>query len=149
MSDWLHATAVLVDAEGVLIRGPSGSGKSALAWMLIERGGRLIADDRLHLSARAGRLIATAPAATSGLLELRGRGPIPVPHERSAVIRLVADLVPADALPRLPEPGDLVATVLGVNLPRQPLPGPGGHALALLDAALAAVRADVQPLRSA
>ena len=37
----VHATAVLVGADGVLIRGASGSGKSALALALIERGARL------------------------------------------------------------------------------------------------------------
>ena len=74
MSETVHATAVLVGADGVLIRGESGSGKSALALALIERGARLIADDRLTLSGCHGRIVATAPGATAGLIELRGRG---------------------------------------------------------------------------
>ena len=62
MSETVHATAVLVGADGVLIRGESGAGKSALALALIERGARLIADDRLMLSACHGRLVATRAA---------------------------------------------------------------------------------------
>ena len=48
----VHASAVLIGARAVLIRGPSGSGKSQLALGLIEaaRGGalafaRLVADE--------------------------------------------------------------------------------------------------------
>ena len=149
MSEWVHATAVLVGAEGVLIRGPSGAGKSALAHALIERGAVLVADDRVHLSDRNGRLIATAIGATAGQMELRGRGIVPVPHERSAVVRLVVDLVPADALERLPEPASLTTCILGIGVPRQPVPPDRGHALSLVRAALADLKPAHQALRSA
>src|SRR5688572_192741 len=98
MSETIHATAVLAGADGVLIRGPSGSGKSMLAFALVQRGARLISDDRVHLSACHGRLIATAPGLISGKLELRGRGLMEVPHERSAVIRLLVDMEEGAAL---------------------------------------------------
>ena len=56
----VHASAVLVGDRAVLIRGPSGSGKSALAYALIraaEIGGfaRLVGDDRVHVEAANGR----------------------------------------------------------------------------------------------
>ena len=149
MSEWVHATAVLVGADGVLIRGPSGAGKSALALALIDGGGRLIADDRVHLSARSGRLIATALEATAGRMELRGRGIVAVPHERTAIVRLVVDCVPADALERLPEPASLTTSLLGVAVARQPVPPDQIHALSLIRAALADLTPAQQALRSA
>jgi HPr kinase/phosphorylase len=139
MSQAVHATAVLVGAEGVLIRGESGAGKSLLGLALIERGARLIADDRLMLSACHGRLIATAPAAIAGRIELRGRGVITKPHEQGGVIRLVADIVEEEGLERMPEPYDLSTALLGITLPRQPVPGAPDHAVRLIEAALAAL----------
>lgn len=149
MSDWVHATAVLYGSDGILIAGPSGAGKSALAGGLISRGAILVADDRVQLSARAGRLVAAAPAAIAGLMELRGRGIVSVPFERTAVIRLVVELVPAEALERHPEPSALVTTVLGVPIARQPVPPDPVHGIQLVEAALAAIRADRRVLRSA
>ena len=35
----IHATAVAVDGLGILLTGPSGSGKSDLALRIIDRGG--------------------------------------------------------------------------------------------------------------
>ena len=77
MSETVHATAVLVGADGVLIRGASGAGKSALALALIERGARLVADDRAACSPPATAASSRrAPAAIAGRIELRGRGVI-------------------------------------------------------------------------
>lgn len=136
MSETVHATAVLVGADGVLIRGPSGAGKSSLAFRLIERGARLIGDDRVHLSACHGRIAATGHAAVAGRLELRGRGPIPVPHERSALVRLIVDIVEEGGLERLPEDTQLECVLLGVTLPRQPVPCVPDRAQMLVSAAL-------------
>jgi serine kinase of HPr protein (carbohydrate metabolism regulator) len=132
---------VLAGSQGVLIRGPSGSGKSMLAAALISRGARLVADDRVHLSACHGRLVATAPAAIAGILELRGRGLMSVPLERSVVIRLLVDIVAAEQLERHPATEELSGTVLGVTLPRQPVEGAVECALILVEAALAALPA--------
>jgi serine kinase of HPr protein (carbohydrate metabolism regulator) len=137
VSEWVHGTAVLARANGILIRGRSGTGKSQLAALLIARGARLVADDRVHLSACHGRIIATALSAAGGMLELRGRGIVHVPHERSAVVRLVLDIVDESALARLPEADHLFAALLGVRLPRQPVPAAPAQALMLVDAALA------------
>jgi serine kinase of HPr protein (carbohydrate metabolism regulator) len=139
MSETVHGTAVLVGASGVLIRGESGTGKSALALALIERGGRLIADDRLTLSNCNGRLVASAPRATAGLVELRGRGLLSLPHEQSGVIRLVVDIVEDEGLERMPEGDQLTITLLGVALDRQPVPAATDRALPLVAASIAAL----------
>jgi HPr kinase/phosphorylase len=136
MSETVHATAVIVGADGVLIRGESGTGKSALALALIERGGRLIADDRITLTVCHDRLVASAPQATLGMIELRGRGIIKVAHERATVIRLVADIVAEEGLERMPEEHQLSATIAGIALPRQPVPAATDQALRLVEAAL-------------
>jgi hypothetical protein len=88
----VHASAVLIGARAVLIRGPSGSGKSQLALGLIEaaRGGalafaRLVADDRVHLETANGRLLARPAAALAGLIEVRGIGLMRLAYEPCAV----------------------------------------------------------------
>ncbi|WP_034490741.1 HPr kinase/phosphorylase [Afifella pfennigii] len=135
MTQRIHASCVVLAGKGVLIRGASGSGKSSLAFAIIEAGGRLLADDYCDLSVCSGRLVATPPAATAGLLELRGRGLLRLPHERAAVIRLLVDLVGEAQMPRMPEPEDLKVELLGVKLCRQPVPARSPLALALVGAA--------------
>ncbi len=115
----IHASAVLVGARAVLIRGPAGAGKSRLALKLIEAADRLpfvrlIADDRVHVAAAHGRLIATAPANLAGLLEIRGIGIHRLPYEPMAVVGLVVDL--ATAAERMPEVAEI--EIDGVRLPR-------------------------------
>ncbi|WP_448208366.1 HPr kinase/phosphorylase [Azospirillum sp. sgz302134] len=100
----IHGTCVLLSGIGVLLRGPSGSGKSDLALRLIDGGAKLIADDRVELRMDQGRLMATAPAALAGLLEARGVGILPVPTAAEAEVGLLVDLVPRDRVERLPDP---------------------------------------------
>jgi serine kinase of HPr protein (carbohydrate metabolism regulator) len=58
----VHGTTVALEGEGVLLRGPSGSGKSDLALRLIDGGARLVADDQTELTRTANGLIARSPA---------------------------------------------------------------------------------------
>ena len=46
----LHATAISINGQAVLLIGPPGSGKSDLALRLIDRGALLIADDQVALT---------------------------------------------------------------------------------------------------
>jgi serine kinase of HPr protein (carbohydrate metabolism regulator) len=117
----LHATALLLGDRGLLIQGDSGSGKSTLALALIRRSGlsgrfaRLVSDDQVEISARAGRLVACAPAAIRGLVEVHGFVPTPIGHEARAVIDLVVRLVAAGQAPRFQEEGQ--AVIEGCRLP--------------------------------
>lgn len=139
----IHATCVARDGIGVLLRGASGSGKSDLAFRLIERGLRLVADDRVDLRRDGVGLLASAPAALEGLIELRGIGIVALePAERVARARiaLAVDLVPRAAVERLPEPAR--ARYLGVEIMRVALDpfdasAPGKVAIALRAAAAA------------
>ena len=121
----VHATALIVGAQGVLIRGASGAGKSSLALALIAaaqaRGmfARLVCDDRVRL-ARAGDRVIAAPAPhIAGLVERRGIGIDAIEHESRAAISLVVDL--GQAPERLPETSHIVVDVLGASLPRMAL----------------------------
>jgi serine kinase of HPr protein (carbohydrate metabolism regulator) len=122
----LHASAALVGAACVLLRGPSGSGKSQLALALTAealragRFGRVVGDDRILVRAAGGRLLAAPAPSIAGLVERRGLGLTPIAHEAAAVVRLVVDLHAGEP-PRLPEPADLTTSIAGVMLPRLPL----------------------------
>jgi serine kinase of HPr protein (carbohydrate metabolism regulator) len=95
----IHASAVLIGARAVLIRGPAGSGKSRLALALIDaaasralRFARLVADDRVEIEAARGRLLARAPIPLAGLIEVRGLGIRRVAFEPVAVVGWIVDL---------------------------------------------------------
>ncbi len=124
----IHGTAVVVGEAGVLIRGASGTGKTALAFALIESARRdglyaaFIADDRVALAATNGRLLARCPEAIAGLAERRGRGIEKVEHVPAAAIRLVADLEDPEALPRLPDDAETAVEIEGVKVLRQAIP---------------------------
>jgi serine kinase of HPr protein (carbohydrate metabolism regulator) len=98
-----HGTCVAIEGEAVLLRGEPGSGKSDLALRLIDGGALLVADDQTELSRRADGIVAQAPAAIAGRMEVRGVGILPCPWVASAPLRLVVDLVPAGEVERLPE----------------------------------------------
>ena len=118
MSTTIHATAIVIDGTGLLIRGPSGSGKSSLALALLRapavRFARLVADDRVIPRVSGGRLLADAPPPIRGLLEVRGVGLVSWPVLAPAKIDLIVDI--GDG-PRLPE-GEEIDHLLGVPLRR-------------------------------
>jgi serine kinase of HPr protein (carbohydrate metabolism regulator) len=100
----IHGTAVALGDDGVLLRGPSGSGKSDLALRLIDGGARLVADDQTELRDSGEAVRMSAPPSIAGQLEIRGLGIVAVPHCAAAPLRLVVDLVPPERTERLPEP---------------------------------------------
>ena len=107
----VHGTAIALGASAVLIRGASGSGKSDLALRclalaptaLIASPALLVADDRVLITRSGDRLKVEAPATIRGKLEVRGLGILSVPYAPSAELALIADLVAAGEVERLPE----------------------------------------------
>jgi len=96
---------------GVLIEGPSGSGKSDLALRALQQGFHLVADDRVLLWTEAGRLYGRAPDVLKGQIEIRGQGLVPAPARAFCEVRLrVRPGVPE----RMPDPA--TCEVLGVTI---------------------------------
>jgi HPr kinase/phosphorylase len=123
----VHASAVLVGDRAVLIRGPSGTGKSRLAFDLIlaGRGGQirpaqLVGDDRVVLEVIKNQLIVRPASVLAGLIEIRGLGIRRCAFAPEAIAGLVVDLGASDA-ERLPAPQSLRTTIAGVELPRIPV----------------------------
>jgi HPr kinase/phosphorylase len=103
----IHGSCVSRDGDGVLLIGPSGSGKSDLALRLLSRGFSLVADDRVDIADG----VATPPFALAGLLEVRGLGIFRLPSIAATRLALVVEL--GIAIQRLPLP----AHHTGLNLP--------------------------------
>lgn len=110
----VHATALRLAGRGILLRGRSGSGKSSLALSTLRRAeaagldAALVADDQVFLGREGDVLVARAPAATAGLIEVRGIGVLPERHLPAARLDLVVDLVPRAEIERLPDPTETV-----------------------------------------
>ena len=111
----LHASCVSINGIGVLLRGPSGSGKSDLTLRLIGDGAILVADDQVQLKDVAGSLAARAPDLLAGKLEVRGCGIMVFPRLESVAVRMVVDLVPRLNVQRLPKPAS--CHLFGFKLP--------------------------------
>ncbi len=87
----------------MLLRGPSGSGKSDLALRLIDQGGMLVADDQVLLQRDGEGLLASAPDSLAGLIEVRGIGILKFAYQAIAPVGAVIDLVGSDEVERMPE----------------------------------------------
>jgi len=98
----LHATSVAVDGKGLLILGPSGSGKSSLALHMIGFGALLVGDDLTEVYRHDGAVHLRCPAAIAGVIEARQVGLLYAPAVQTARLHLVCDLAQKEAQ-RLPE----------------------------------------------
>lgn len=135
----VHATAISVRGIAVLLRGPSGSGKSdlALRCLMIGRGWPetqfvgpagangcahndvcLVADDQCCLTKTEDDLLLVAPpTATAGLIEVRGVGLCQVPFVSQVPVGLVIDLVAERVeIERLPDPLFIMDRICDVDV---------------------------------
>ena len=123
----IHGTCLAIGAEGVLLLGNPGSGKSSLALRLIDQPGgglsgmmrsaRLVADDQVRIRKAGERLIAAAPAALANRLEIRGLGIATLAALPEVSLRLAVRLTPAAEIERLPDLAAARMDILGIALP--------------------------------
>jgi serine kinase of HPr protein (carbohydrate metabolism regulator) len=137
----VHATCVEIGGHAVLIRGPSGGGKSDLALRLIDGGAVLVADDQTNITVEGGRLFAAVPETIAGMIEVRGLGIVRLPYRARAPLALVIDLVQPKDVERLPEPSS--ASLLGVMVPRLALAAFEASAAAKVRLAMASATRDI------
>jgi serine kinase of HPr protein (carbohydrate metabolism regulator) len=119
----IHGTAIVVGKVGLLFLGPSGVGKSALAFACLASVkplglyAALVADDRVLLSRSDGGILAECPPSIAGLMEIRGTGIVQMAHTSSAPMHYaVLPGDPANAA-RLPDDDEWVDVSDGIRLP--------------------------------
>ncbi len=124
----LHATAIVVQNTGILFTGPSGSGKSELAFSFLTEAERcglpaaLIADDQIFVYREGETIIAERPEAIAGLLELRGSGIVSLKSIARAPLYFAVTTVVSPENPRLPEDNEMLSLPCGGQLPLLRIP---------------------------
>ncbi|MBK1695867.1 HPr kinase/phosphorylase [Rhodovibrio salinarum] len=139
---FVHASCAVLDHQAVLLRGPSGAGKSDLLLRLIvEAGAGLLADDQVRLRGDGAAVMASAPEAILGAMEVRGLGLVRLPPAPPTPVVLLVDLT--DRPQRLPEPPREI--LLGCTLTRMELDARSPSAVAKLQLALGSRGATILP----
>jgi HPr kinase/phosphorylase len=138
----VNGTAVAWRGQGVLILGPTGSGKSDLTLRLIDSGATLIADDVVELVCEDHALLLSfppeGPADLKGKMEVKGLGIMSVPVAPPAVpLALVVRSTPLAEVELIPESLEsewlgLAVTTIGIHLLEPSAPAKVRLALAKL-----------------
>lgn len=88
----LHASTVVIDGRAVAFTGPAGSGKTAMAFAMMARGARLLADDVTWVRKVDEGLMALCPDTLIGRIEARGIGILNAPAAPPSPLSLIVDL---------------------------------------------------------
>ena len=123
----IHGSCIAVDGLGVLLLGAPGAGKSDLVLRLLDhqgsgisgrlRAAQLVADDQIVIERHGERLMASAPAALFGKLEVRGLGIVEAPAVPQALLALAVRLSDSSEIERLPDLGISRFDILGTSVP--------------------------------
>ena len=133
----IHSTSVVIDDNGVLILGDSGSGKSDLALRLIDSGATLISDDISICRKNSNNIYLYCPPEIKGLLEVREIGIITVPFVERIKLRLVVNLK-SNNNERFPK--DNSFRILGIKIPIINIEGKNSSAVAKIKVKLNEIR---------
>ena len=133
----MHSSSVVIDDNGVLILGDSGSGKSDLALRLIDNGATLISDDISICRKNSSNIYLYCPPEIKGLLEVREIGIITVPFVERIKLRLVVNLQSKNN-ERFPKENSY--RILGIKIPLISIEGKNSSAVAKIKVKLNEIR---------
>lgn len=138
----MHGVLVDVHGIGVMIVGDSGVGKSETALELIQKGHRLVADDRIDLYQHdEDTLMGEAPAILRHLIEIRGIGIMDVMTlfgagavKQSNAVNLIVNLELWAKEKKYERLGsdETLETILDVSVPKITVPVKTGRNLAII-----------------
>ncbi|MGV1793136.1 HPr kinase/phosphorylase [Rhizobium sp. A37_96] len=140
----IHATAILVGKTGLLFLGPSGSGKSSLAFSCLAAAkplglaASLIADDRVLISEQDGSLIAECPPSIAGLMEIRYTGIVRMPYVSRAEMHFAVRPVDPTTAERMPPEDEWIDITVSARLPLIRLSATSANPLAVIVAKIGA-----------
>lgn len=140
--EWRHGVMVEVYGVGILLTGASGIGKSECALFLVERGHRLVADDRVEITSAAdGTLVGRPAPLLRHHLEIRGLGILNIRDlfgatavRDEATLHLVVDLRSFERHDEVDRLGvdDLTTHLLGQDVPLVAIPVRPGRDMGVL-----------------
>jgi serine kinase of HPr protein (carbohydrate metabolism regulator) len=119
----VHATAIRINQTGLMFAGPSGWGKSILAFTCLTEAQRLglpavlVADDQVFVEHRDGNIIAKRPDSIGGLIELRGTGIVSLDSIPEAVMHFAILPASVSGSDRLPHENERIELAEGYALP--------------------------------
>lgn len=130
VSTRIHATLVSLENNGILLLGPSASGKSDLALRFImtpfpahfsadkqDRYGELVADDQVCLTIKENILWGSAPDNLKGMIEVRHLGIRTIPYKAATPVTHAVMLKNYKELERYPDESLTYSPMQGVTLP--------------------------------
>ena len=101
----IHGSAFVWGDRGILVCGPSGSGKSSFVWHAFNHlpgHTALVADDRVSLRSVGTSVLASGFESLAGQLEVAGKGILSLSHIVETRLDLIVEL--HHELTRMPEP---------------------------------------------
>ena len=123
MAVLVHGSAVAVGTTGVILLGPSGSGKSSMALRLIHEARQaghfaaLVSDDQVLLDRAGQHIVGTGPETIRGMIELRGSGIGRIEWIDSVILKLAVKPIQVGSENRIPEENQMVDLSGGICLP--------------------------------
>lgn len=124
----IHATAIVVGTTGLVFLGPSGSGKSQLAFDCLAEArlhrhfAALVADDQVFISRFGTHVVASRPATIRDMIELRHGGIARVASIPRAVLHYAVLPIEREGAERLPHRKPGVALCGDICLPALHVP---------------------------
>lgn len=140
----IHATAIIIGKTGLLFLGPSGSGKSSLAFSCLAAAkplglaAALIADDRVLIASHDGSITAECPPSIAGLMEIRYTGIVRLPYISKAEIQYAIRPVDPVTAERLPPEDEQIDVTGSIRLPLIRLSATSANPLAIIMAKIGA-----------